>query len=251
MSKSILIDFWTDKDLRTDDTILRLLKLLIRYGALFIPDKYYLDQVTRNRTLIFRIPDYFEKVKEATKIYDVYTMFFLRGDTTLLEIHRRAYDGINPYGRPADPNCISIEQESSFFEDENFCQKFLEIGKVIYTITKPHYGFGHDSSDSVSKEIHDQDAWLETNRRKEICMVYWANFLGPQIVENYGGKEKLLNSPCWITEELLDGGVLLVLSPCPLNPASKVNREKQNKVLDYLGLPRIGKRIKERKQPPF
>jgi hypothetical protein len=249
MTRSIIqFTFWSDKDLRTDSTILSLLTKIIEFGYPFIPNRYYLDDITRNREQNFKIPEHFKKVKEAINTYEVISMIFSRDDHILLHITRRGYDGVNLYGRPADPNVISLEIEANFLREEAFCQKFLDIGKLIHKLTQPHYGYGHDFQDSLSEEIYDQEKWLETDHRKELSMIHWANFLGPSLVESYGGKNKVLKAPCWMAEELPYGGVFLVLSPSPLHPESKESREKQNEVLNYFGLPLRGeKRLKKEK----
>lgn len=239
LPKYIYSSFWTDKDLRKNDIILTILKDVISFDKIFLPNMFYLSQETRDRYVRFKIPDDFDRVKKAINVYGYLSFGFMREKVTYFHINfgRRSYDGVNEYGRKADPNTINVELEKGLFEDDFIVSKFVRLCKIVYDISKPYYGYLHESRDG--NKIARDDEWLKIYHKPQFCMLYWANFFGPSVVENYGGKSKFLNAPCWKVEELDDGGILLVLYPNPLNPEKKEKREIQNNVLEYFGLKHI------------
>ncbi|GEM_PF-4623081 len=244
----IYAPFWTDKDMRQDDIILEMLKKLISHGEPFVPDKMYLSKETRQRYVKMKIPEDFNRIQKAIRVYEYLTFGFMKEDSPYFHfaVERRSYDGINPFGRKADPNCVYLQLESHLFNQQSIVQKFLEVCKLLYEMSEPYYGYAHDSNDA--NQIDNKEEWSNIYHTPQFCMVYWANFFGPSVVENYGGKEKFLKAPCWKVEELKDGGILLLLYPDPLHPESEEKREIQNKVLDYFGLPIIEANARVRKE---
>lgn len=228
--------FWTDKDLRKDDIILKVTQEVISFGEPFVPNKMLLDDNTRMRYVKFKIPDDYNRIKESINIFDNLKFGFMRDESDYfhLSFGRRSYDGVNQYGRNASPNTIGLEVERRLFDDDSVVSKYLNVSKLLYSEIEPYYGYIHDSGDG--NKIARDDEWLKIYHTPQFCMLYWANFFGPSVVENYGGKSKFLEAPCWKVEELPDGGIFLLLYPNPLDPDSEDKRAVQNRILEYFGL---------------
>jgi hypothetical protein len=228
--------FWTDKDLRKDNIILKILQKVLSFGNPFSPNKMFLNKETKNRFVRLKIPKDYNRIEKAINVYDYLSFGFMReeNDYFHLDFARRSYDGVNKFGRKADPNIAVLELERKLFNDESIVLKYLEACKLLYLETGPYYGYTHESDDV--QKIRRKDEWLKIFHTPQFCLIYWVNFFGPSVVENYGGKSKFLNAPCWKVEELDDGGILLILYPNPLNPEKPEKREIQNNVLKYFGL---------------
>lgn len=158
------------------------------------------------------------------------------------------HDGITPkeeiaigfYNNEINDNLINISVrvwEYLFDDDINGKNSIkngdtlLELAKSLYYAVQPIYGYWdldisfHWISDyTEDPEIPKQ---LETLK---IRGIYWVNFLSYELVEKIG-REKLLSLPSWKTEELEDGGILLVLGPTPYN--LRVKREEVEKYLGF------------------
>lgn len=232
--------FWSDTDFRKDDIIIEILQDMITNGKPFIPDKMFLSKDTRNRFKKLKIPDDYKRIKESLDIFDNLSFVFMKeeNDYFHLSFGRRPYDGINQYGRKASPNTIGLELERHLFKDESIVSKYLNVCKFLYSRTNPYYGYIHDSIDG--NKIARDDEWFDIFHKPQFCLLYWVNFFGPSVVENYGGKSRFLNAPCWKVEELDDGGILLLLYKNPLNPDKIEKREIQNNCLEYFNLKPIG-----------
>jgi hypothetical protein len=228
--------FWTDKNLREADIILKVTQEIISFGEPFIPNKMLLDDNTRMRYVKFKTPKDYDRIKESINTYDNLKFGFMKeeNDYFHLSFGRRSYDGVNQYGRKASPNTIGLELERHLFSDKSIVLKYLEACKCLYLETEPYYGYIHESDDV--QKIRRQDEWLKIFHTPQFCLIYWANFFGPSVVENYGGKSKFLDAPCWKVEELSDGGILLLLYPNPLDPDSDGKRSVHNRVLKYFDL---------------
>lgn len=104
---------------------------------------------------------------------------------------------------------ITTFQTALFTREENnpiyFSNRLLEIGKHLFAITHPDFGW------------MDMESFAGFTRDEDISSImipytYWANFLGKKYVKKYG-KEKLLKAPVWHSEILKPEGALLILSP--------------------------------------
>jgi len=104
---------------------------------------------------------------------------------------------------------ITTFQTALFTRQENdpayFSDLFLEIGKHLFAVTNPDFGWMDTESFAGFTMDEDISSFM-------IPYTYWANFLGEGYVKKYG-KEKLLSAPVWHSEILSPGGILLVLSP--------------------------------------
>ena len=66
----------------------------------------------------------------------------------------------------------------------------------------------------------------------KVRYIYWANFFGPKLVKKIG-REKLLSAPSWKTEELEDGGILLILGPTTYPIDREISRKEVEKHLGF------------------
>ena len=252
MSKDVIsMEFYTHKNLRADDTILKVLNTILELGPPFIPKKYHLGKATKNRYKKFRYEDAIEKLKEVIGSYeDIVYAFntFSDEDGYDLEVHisLRSFDGVNRYGRKASPNVVSVKLDAKFFEPEEFCTKYLELAKKTYDLISPVYGSIHTRNDTCA--IYDPEKWLRGGiyGSAGFYMVYWANFLSPEGVSLKGGWERIKTAPAYQVERLSDGGALILLDSSPLNPESEKFRGKQNALLSFFGLPVINEEYFER-----
>jgi len=107
----------------------------------------------------------------------------------------------------------------------------LKLAKSLYYAVQPIYGYW--DLDIRFHWIYDYVEDPETSKQLEtlkIHRIYWVNFFFYELVEKIG-REKLLSAPSWKTEELKDGGILLMLGPTPYD--LKVEREEVEKYLGF------------------
>jgi hypothetical protein len=92
------------------------------------------------------------------------------------------------------------------YNPEFYAKIYLEIGKALYTIIQPTFGWS------------DLDYGLRTSHEDieslALPHLYWANFFGPAYVEKLG-RSRIMSAPAWQIQELGDGGILYVLGPSP------------------------------------
>jgi len=228
--------FWTDKDLREDDIILKVLKKVVAIGEPFSPNKMLLDDDTRMRYVKCEIPKDYDRIKKSINVYDNLKFGFMReqNDYFHLNFGRRSYDGRNQYGRKASPNTVGLELERHLFTDDSIATQYVETCQLLYDKVSPYYGYVHESDDV--QKIHREDEWLEIFHTPQFSLIYWINFFGPSVVENYGGRKRFLKAPGWKVHELDDGGIMLILYPNPLQPETKEKRSVQNAVLQHFDL---------------
>jgi hypothetical protein len=81
---------------------------------------------------------------------------------------------------------------------------FLAIVEMLYGLVHPIYAYAWNHSGSIP--VTDC-ASLE---RRTPSTLYEINLLGPEMVENLGGREHLLKTPAQIVRALSDGGVLII-----------------------------------------
>ena len=116
--------------------------------------------------------------------------------------------------------------DSFFFGEgrEERLQSFVNIHKRLYSQFHPFYTWSDNTYElaefelkfNIRNEIADEPHLLlyESAKNNNILRIWWLNFFGPKLVEKFG-REKLLSAPSWKTEELSDGGIMLVRSPNP------------------------------------
>jgi hypothetical protein len=107
--------------------------------------------------------------------------------------------------------CTRNNNEPYFWEPEKdperYARFYLDIGKGLYTILQPTFGW-----------IEWDLEWLPTKHEDiehlRLPALYWANFFGPPYVRKWG-RDRILKAPAWRVEELPDGGLLYVLASSP------------------------------------
>jgi hypothetical protein len=236
MDKHISATFYSHLDFRKNGTIVDVYLQSLKMGDDYKPILYYLSGLTRNRYIKLKESLIKPSLLRATEDYDNLGFGFLRENDGYyhLEISLRSFDGFNKYGRPANPNICRVVFSESYFQSESFVEHYLKNLIGSYEMISPFWGKAHELDDGLM--ILDRKKWNDVYGKPAFYMIYWANFYGPETVEKNGGKDKFLNAPCWRVEELSDGGIMLILYPSPLNPASPEKRTIQNRVLEYFGL---------------
>ncbi|WP_448600889.1 hypothetical protein [Thermoflexus hugenholtzii] len=113
-------------------------------------------------------------------------------------------------------------------DPEKYARFYLDIGKGLYTILQPTFGW-----------IEWDLEWLPTRHEDienlRLPALYWANFFGPPYVQKLG-REKILKAPAWRIEELPDGGLLYILASSPGWCKEQVSLEE---VKAYFGVERV------------
>jgi hypothetical protein len=79
--------------------------------------------------------------------------------------------------------------------------------ELIYTTMQPDYGYGL---------IALENELVSAPGEGELSALYDYNFLSPRLVEQLGGKVKVIGVPASRTVEFDDGGILLEISPHPI-----------------------------------
>jgi hypothetical protein len=127
----------------------------------------------------------------------------------------------------------TINNNEPYFWDpdkdpERYARFYLDIGKGLYTILQPTFGW-----------IEWDLEWLPTKHEDienlRLPALYWANFFGPPYVRQLG-REKILKAPAWRIEELPDGGLLYILASSPGWCKEHVSLEE---VRAYFGVERV------------
>jgi len=236
MNNIINAEYYSHLDFRKNDVVIKVYLRTLEMGDAYRPKLYFLSNNSRDRVVKPKEANVLPSISKAASIYDNTVFGFMKesSDQYRLGITLRAYDGLNKYGRKANPNILDMELEAGLFLDNNFIESYLRNQLLLYSIVLPYWGKIHELSDNI--RILNRKKWHEVYGKPAFCMVYWANYYGPETVEKNGGKDKFMNAPCWRVEELSDGGIMLILYPSPLNPASPEKRAIQNKVLKYFGL---------------
>jgi hypothetical protein len=75
-----------------------------------------------------------------------------------------------------------------------------------------------------------------------VAAISWATYFGPELVQ-YLGRDKILSSPVYKTEELETGGILILLVPKPMEPTLPEIHNVQARVREHLGLTMSAKNI--------
>lgn len=138
---------------------------------------------------------------------------------------------------PQDPNLLNYDIEEEYFQEAESEAKrvdaLLSTVVSLARITRPLFGSLHQSSDAarIAPELHGEH-WAKEGF---IPSIYWGTYFGPSLVARFG-LELLLKAPVWRVNQVSDEGVLLVLSPSPLNPQSKESRQKQVALMSYLDI---------------
>ena len=126
---------------------------------------------------------------------------------------------------PTNFYILSITLERDYLKDPRNVSELLQTAKNLYEIIHPAYGSIMDFEEVMPMNASLGNA-SPTEIRRALPGVYWANFLGPEYVELFGA-DRVFSTSCYRLERLKDGGVLLVLSPSPLDYHAEPEKFKQ------------------------
>jgi hypothetical protein len=89
---------------------------------------------------------------------------------------------------------------------ESLAQKTLSLGLMLHPIVQPMLG-------AIRESNFGGYLWEDSHvRKRKIITLNWVNFFGPEYVAAYG-REVLMNTPGYRTEEMPDGGVFYQSRP--------------------------------------
>lgn len=114
--------------------------------------------------------------------------------------------------------------ESKDTHTESVVSSLVRLAKAFYGSLQPSFGWLDYSGNKVLEMEYIQSG-------KKLSTISWANFWGADYVEKFG-KEYLLNSPGWKTEELVDGGVYHQVSESFKKP---ISLDLKNELASYFG----------------
>lgn len=128
----------------------------------------------------------------------------------------------------------TLEFTRSEHNPELHAERLLEVSMVLYDLIRPAFGWIERCHPSGYTN------WSDTNNLL-LPHIYWANFFGPEYVNKFG-REFLLKAPGWKSEQLVDGGILYVLSPSLAGTGPKALVEE---VKNYFHIDSVRRRVKK------
>ena len=207
-----------------------ILQVLISHGDAYTPDTVLLGEAHGFQTISFHpsnLDDFFSKWKDESPGQTIWKfekkepagLTFTIGDTLV------------PY------NTLLMQINRDYLAQNRKIEELLELSRELYDMIHPFYGAAwiHEMAKHVDSPLGK--VTLGINPERGLPEIEWANFLGPEYVETFGA-QKLLLAPFQHSEQLPDGGVLLLLSPSPFDYLS--NQEGLDKrrleIKKHLGL---------------
>jgi len=129
---------------------------------------------------------------------------------------------------------IGISIRNPFFSNKEE-ETMLNIIKCMYNASQVVYGYGEDEHKwylEDGREMPTKEIWKLTSPIN-LKYIYSINIFGPEIVKKIG-REKLLSAPSGKTEELMDGGILLMLGTNIFGSYDAVNHQIVEKHLELI-----------------
>lgn len=115
-----------------------------------------------------------------------------------------------------------------------YWRHLLDLGKQLYAITRPRFGWIDHSEPGASPSNEEiADFRVFDHIRSQLGDVYWANFFSPDFVARIG-RDRLTNPPIGWSEALADGGMVYVIGSLPFD--NVVKYEDRQKLIQYLGI---------------
>jgi hypothetical protein len=194
------------------------LDLLVRYGEIYTPERWDVQQKTRHRFDHGTIPDV---IKEWTRPEDWKTIFFYRKRHAEIEmsldIKRSSHAKFNEF---------SAYVRDEYFKGAPQEQELLHFIIELCSIIHPVYGLiAH------KKQERRQSPVLTPAER--LPGIYWANLFGRPYIDFFG-REKLLATPCYEVREISDDLILLLTADSPYRPEMVESDEIVTRVKEYL-----------------
>ncbi|WP_436925774.1 hypothetical protein [Halosimplex amylolyticum] len=137
---------------------------------------------------------------------------------------------------PANSRTVSVGTSELYLQPdapdaaENLAS-YLELVGLLYNYTDTWYGFGSFLSSGVGSEALEPD--IGSLRDGVVTELYWLNIYTPAFVEWFG-RSNLSSAPAARTEQLSDGGFLLLSTMFPYEFGTLSDRSTA--VADHLGL---------------
>lgn len=240
MTEIPMLEFtaWTEKDLRQEDIIEKLINILIKRDDIFTPITIYGGEGTKIKNQPFdknEIKD-LELFKKCMMNKKVLTICLSNNDKEEKEIYFGFTIGFAPKF-----SAISFDVSNTYFKTIEEKEKFKDIIVQIIETIDPIYA----NIDDVSNSLNIMDKMAEDGYKvfKYIPAIFWGNYFGQKYIEKFG-KEKLLNLSN-VNKEDIGNGILITMTNDILEFNSKeckVRRDKVRKKL-HIGKFRIFKKF--------
>lgn len=230
-SSWIIVDLWTDVNLRSETFAAQIVELFGQRTDEFAPTIIYGGVLTQKRNVKFNSSE-IGIIREAILNQDVFLLFLSNWDGK-----KRSFVFEFSINFAPDSTIIGFQVTHEFFTSEERKNKFISLEKRLIEITHPFYGLIDDMSTSL----------MSLNKAKEPhygCVseyaptVYWGNYFGEKHIIKYG-RDKLMNSPFGIVDEVGEG-ILLTLTPDPMDYNSSLRKREAKKLKEYLGIGKPG-----------
>ena len=214
MGKRVRLQFWNARNLGKQGSLESVLDTVLGMG--FRIDFIRVYNLESPLEPFARWPHYSKQIIEEIGIaYEKKNLAFLisndqSDEYSYLTLWFKLSWKENSHGVKTHQNLhVYTSQSSQLFTQkklhrEFYSQLLLDISIQLYNILRPEFGWIERCRLRGYTKLKDIESFT-------IPHVYWANFFGPNYVQNVG-KEFLANAPGWKFEGLNDGGMLYVLS---------------------------------------
>lgn len=229
MTEIPMIEFtaWTEKDLRQNDIIEKLINIFINREDFFVPITIYGGEGTKIKNQPFNknsIKD-LELFKKCMINKKVLTICLSNNDKEEKEIYFGFTIGFAPKF-----SVISFDVSNTYFKTLEEKEKFKDIVVQIIKTIDPIYA----NIDDISNSLNIMDKMGEDGYKvfEYIPAIFWGNYFGHKYIEKYG-KEKLLNIPN-VKKQEISNGIMITMTEDLLEFDSKEckkGREKLRKKL--------------------
>ncbi len=231
--QSVALDFWTNFNISDEHTARLFIDCMLDYG--FVPDKYGDDDPPSRRFNAESIDGFVKLWIGRPNQMSIQRLGRL-GFQAILHLNPHLGEGLQ---------LLSVGVHDDYFRVPGNSEKFLELGKKLYSIVKPVHGDVGHMNDRRDKTVIARpvrvgirevlaEEHLPAHPTTGLFGVYWANCFGPVYV-TFFSEAKLRSAPAYKTETLPDGGYLILTSKSPLDYQSPEVKSMEKALMNHLG----------------
>jgi len=135
---------------------------------------------------------------------------------------------------------LSLSVASKWFINKQRVKSFLKVATDLYGIVQANSGYVQNwRHERHLGDVTDEKGNLVGYRapkeaKLELHGLFWANFFGPEYVQMFG-RARLLSAHWHSTEELPDGGLLLLISESPFEAVKSEYQLRKRELYSQLG----------------
>ncbi len=207
-------------------------ELLLKYGGIYIPEKYDNCEPVRRafdpKDISFPLRMWVEEDGPEFGYFLTTRKKPVKVNISMSwERHRNAQF-----------NNINICIEDKYFKKPEKIGEFLNFTKELCQIVRPVYGFitwdiyGYFTVEELI-ERQEKEGISFMHLTEGLKDIHWANFFGKPYIDFFG-KGKLLNVPCWKVEEIGNDIILLLATPSPFSSELLVDNTIIEQLKEYL-----------------